>query len=98
MTKIYNIEKKINEARKGVHYSISNNEVGRIYTILSDDFSKVLGEIISPQDGKVGIDYHVESGTRVYKLEENNRTGFYHCRGNLGSPDTFTVINRSDVE
>lgn len=98
MTKIYNLEKKISEAEKGVHYSVSENEVGKIYTIHSNDFSKELGEIISYQDGSVGIDYHVETGTRVYKLEESNRTGFYHCRGNLGLPDTFTVINKSGVE
>jgi hypothetical protein len=98
MTKIYNLEKKIGEARKGVNYSVSENKVGKIYTIHSNGFSKQLGEMISPQDGSVGIDYHVESGTRVYKLEESDRTGFYHCRGNLGLPDTFTVINKSDVE
>src|SRR5256885_1075598 len=99
MAKIYNIEKRIREAEKGVHYSVSDcGEVGRIYTIISDDFSKSLGKIISPQDGKVGIEYSSESNTRVYTLKESNKTGFYHCRGNIGLPDTFAVVDRSGVE
>ena len=98
MTKIYNLEKRISEAVKEVDYSVSENEAGKIYTIHSNDFSKKLGDVVSLRDGDVGIDFNGESRTTVYTLKEKDRTGFYHCRGNLNLPDTFAVVEKNGVE